>query len=43
MQPTIWEIPDPYRPTDDPLSGHTDGELADMIECWRNDLQNDFD
>lgn len=43
MQPTIWEIPDPYRPKDQPLPGHTDSELAAIIECWRNDLQNDSD
>lgn len=43
MQPTIWEIPDPYRPSDNPLPRHTDSELADLIECWRNDLQNDSD
>lgn len=43
MQPTIWEIPDPYRPTDRPLPDHTDTDLAALIERWRNDLQTDGD
>jgi hypothetical protein len=39
-QPSLFDIPDPYRDGDTPLAEYTDIYLSVMIEVWQKNIQN---
>ena len=33
-QPSLFDIPDPYRASDNPLAEYTDNYLSLLVEVW---------
>ena len=39
-QPSLFDIPDPYRDGDTPLADYTDNQIGIIIAAWKKNINN---
>jgi hypothetical protein len=39
-QPSLFDIPDPYRDGDTPLAAWTDKQIELLLAVWKKNIQN---
>jgi hypothetical protein len=39
-QPSLFDIPDPYRDGDTPLADYTDNQIEIILAAWKKNINN---